>query len=435
MKILNSMRAFALALAGCCVVATIALAEQVVIQRHVTVREAPSQRADVLAFPEVGAALHLLDSGARSSGYYHVTLPDGRQGWVYSTFARREPDGPALAAGALASDRIAVHYINVDQGAAALLEFPCAAVMIDAGGRGDEASAHLIAYLDAFFARRPDLNRRLAAIYITHTHIDHNSNLQAVAQRYGVGVYIHNGLLTGSGKFPARWMVGFPPNTPAFAPTATPAIAVREVTEAQVLAAGGGGLSDAQIDPVACERVDPKVQVLSARYDENPGWPDGDFDNGNNQSLVIRVDYGGAAFLFTGDLEEPAIETLVSRYGSGRLLDVDVYAVGHHGSYNGTTTSLLQAVTPKAAVISFGPPTMQKPWTAWAYGHPRRDAVTMLDRGVSGHRPAPIDVLVADRVKVFSTYHLATAVYGTGWDGDVTISAGADGVLSIEPGR
>lgn len=411
--------------------ATAALADTVTIQRPVTVREAPTRRSKVVTFPDVGASLRLLDDGARSSGYYHVELPDGRQGWVYYTFVRRSADAVAALEG-LPSDRIVVHYIDVDQGAAALLEFPCGVIMIDTGGRGDAASRRLIDYLDAFFARRTDLDRRLATVFVTHTHIDHNSNLKAVAQRYRIGAYVHNGVLNGSGRTAARWMAGFPPNVAPFAASVTPAISLRPVSQQEVEAAGGAGLSDDLIDPLACARVDPKIRVLSGRYDNDPGWPQGEFENGNNQSLVIRVDYGSASFLFTGDMEEAAIETLVERYAGGAMLDVDVYLAGHHGSYNGTTLSLLDAMSPEMAVISMGRPESHEMWTAWAYGHPRRNLVAMLSGAVSGRRSRPADVLVAEKVKTFSAVTMDRAVYATGWDGDVVISSGADGVLRLD---
>src|SRR5580765_5349684 len=72
------------------------------------------------------------------------------------------------SADALVGSKIIVHYIDVDQGAAALVELPapCGAVLIDAGGYGTAADTHLIGYLESFFARRPDLHRRLAAVYI-----------------------------------------------------------------------------------------------------------------------------------------------------------------------------------------------------------------------------------------------------------------------------
>ena len=59
---------------------------------------------------------------------------------------RRTPRRPAqsradAAASAAAGDRVAVHYINVDQGSAALLEFPCGAILIDAGGRNSASTS------------------------------------------------------------------------------------------------------------------------------------------------------------------------------------------------------------------------------------------------------------------------------------------------------
>lgn len=116
------------------------------------------------------------------------------------------------------------------------------------------------------------------------------------------------------------------------------------------------------------------------------------------------------------------------------MLDVDVYAVGHHGSHNGTTVELLEAMTPKAAVISMGHREIEEKWTAWAYGHPRRDVVVNLARSVSGTRPSR-DVMVGDGVKRFSNFDLNRAIYATGWDGNVTITADATGNLSFRTGE
>jgi len=112
---------------------------------------------------------------------------------------------PALSASslgppeALVGNKITVHYIDVDQGAAALVEWPapCGAVLIDAGGYGTAADSHLIGYLEAFFARRPDLHRRLAAVYITHSHLDHNTSLPHVVQSFQVDRYVETGRPNG----------------------------------------------------------------------------------------------------------------------------------------------------------------------------------------------------------------------------------------------
>ena len=102
---------------------------------------------------------------------------------------------------------MAVHYIDVDQGASALVEFPCGAILIDAGGRGQAAGYHLIAYLDAFFQRRPELNRTIAALFVTYPHIDHMENLQRVVERYRVAQYITDEVpAKRPADLPAAWI-------------------------------------------------------------------------------------------------------------------------------------------------------------------------------------------------------------------------------------
>ncbi|HVU31730.1 MAG TPA: hypothetical protein VHE36_15175, partial [Sphingomicrobium sp.] len=153
--------------------------------------------------------------------------------------------------------------------------------------------------------------------------------------------------------------------------------------------------------------------------------------NQNNHSLVIKVSYGAASFLFTGDLEVPAIETLLERDTIRPLLRSDVWLVGHHGASNGTTPQLLAAMSPQIAIFSSGDPSIQAQWTAWAYGHPRRSVVEMIDHAIHRNRAAPVDVLVADGAKKFSTYHLVHALYSTAWDGDIDVTATPDGGLKV----
>src|SRR5438552_18541405 len=98
--------------------------------------------------------------------------------------AKRAPiqalGGPALNAPAAAlHTEMKIHLINVGQGAATLLEFPCGAVLVDTGGENNTGDA-LVTYLDAFFVRRTDLDRTIAVLFVTHPHIDHARNVAAV---------------------------------------------------------------------------------------------------------------------------------------------------------------------------------------------------------------------------------------------------------------
>lgn len=88
----------------------------------------------------------------------------------------------------------------------------------------------------------------------------------------------------------------------------------------------------------------------------------------NNGSVIARADYDDLSVLLTADAEEIVERQLVQRETSGKL-KTDILKVGHHGSKTSTSEALLQAVSPKMAVISVGAKN--------TYGHPTQQ---ILDR-------------------------------------------------------
>src|SRR5579864_3253147 len=102
----------------------------------------------------------------------------------------------------LPTDEMRAHFIDVGQGSSVLLEFSCGAVLIDAGGEKNadfDGVGALRKYLEAFFSRRPDLDRTFALLLITHAHIDHTRGMAMVLNHYRVRRYVDNNLTTGSG--------------------------------------------------------------------------------------------------------------------------------------------------------------------------------------------------------------------------------------------
>ena len=92
------------------------------------------------------------------------------------------------------------------------------------------------------------------------------------------------------------------------------------------------------------------------------------YSDPNNGSLVLRVDYGGTSFLFTGDMEQNAEADLMD---SGANVRADVLKVGHHGSPTSSSEAFLEAVAPSIAVISVGKDN--------DYGHPSADVLARLE--------------------------------------------------------
>ncbi len=332
-----------------------------------------------------------------------------------------------LSAAPAGAQIMRAHFIDVGQADATLLEFPCGAVLIDAGTQQDR-EAELVAFLEDFFDRRSDLERTLNTVFITHAHIDHTRALRDVAENFNIVNYVDNGRVESlSGGGDQRWLI-------RESQEGRSEVRVRQIADSEVTELPHrNGLRDEFIDSVECSDCDPMIRVLSGGLAENPGWSPGEFSNDNNHSLSIRVDFGESSFLFTGDLEEAAIETMVDYYDGFDTLDVDLYQVGHHGSHNGTTISLMQAMTPHAAVCSVGkwdfgrrPDGSARPFTTFGYGHPRLHVIEMLEDNIAGRRSRPQAVMVAEGARRFKPHRIRDRIYGTGWDGTVSVRATLD---------
>ena len=95
--------------------------------------------------------------------------------------------------------------------------------------------------------------------------------------------------------------------------------------------------------------------------------PTKDYDETNDTSIVLKVQFGSTSFLFTGDQEADAEKDLIA---SGADLKADVLKVGHHGSNTSTSYQFLWEVAPEYAVISCG--------TDNQYGHPHSETLSKL---------------------------------------------------------
>ncbi len=195
------------------------------------------------------------------------------------------------------------------------------------------------------------------------------------------------------------------------------------------------GLTDSVIDPIDCSGSDPRVRILWGGVSEATKtrlhWNKSEFEEENNHSVVVRVDFGKVSALVTGDLEEQAIGDLVVAYSGTGLLDVDIWEVGHHGSTNGTTDPFLAAMSPAMAVVCVGNPVRKAKWTAWDYGHPRDSVIWMIEQRVTGVR-TPVSAPFATAKYTFAPpREIDKAIFGTGWDGTIVVTARKNGEIRV----
>lgn len=223
--------------------------------------------------------------------------------------------------------RVEFHFIDVGQGDAALIRTAEGNVLIDAGTNASEDE--LIAYLKA------EGITELAYAVFTHPHEDHIGGADAVLAHCVVKNVIRPDVEASSKTY--QRMV-----------EAIEAEGAKEYFSApdQVYTLG-----------------DLKMTIL--------GPVGSDYDDVNNESIVMRVDFGESSVLYTGDAEDVSEEEMLSRYAFGNKLDCDLLKVGHHGSDSSSTEAFLRAVTPEMAVISCG--------TGNDYGHPKQEILSRLE--------------------------------------------------------
>lgn len=216
-------------------------------------------------------------------------------------------------------------FIDCGQGDAILIKSPEGQYMLIDGGGSDEGK-NIINFM------RSQGVEQLAVVVGTHPHSDHIGGLAEIVNSFPVGkVYLPR----------------VTHNTKSF--------------EALLEAVRGQNL---KIN-TARQGVQIPLEGLKAYFLA----PAGDnYDELNNYSAVVRIDYGENSFIFTGDAEEVSEQEMLN---SKQNLDADVLKVGHHGSSSSTSPEFLRAVSPQYAVIMCG--------AGNDYGHPHQETLKSLN--------------------------------------------------------
>lgn len=90
-----------------------------------------------------------------------------------------------------------------------------------------------------------------------------------------------------------------------------------------------------------------------------------DKNNLNLSSNIIRMEFNGTSFLFTGDAETENEKTI-------KWQQTDILKIGHHGSTTSTSQNFLNQIKPKYAIISVGKDN--------DYGHPNEKILERLEK-------------------------------------------------------
>ena len=432
-------------------------ADRLKVTRSVRLYEQPTSLSQKIRTLAVGELLTQASPGD-TNDYVEVDTDQAEHGWVYkfrvTTVGQNNPGGGGGSPSAprpihglstrafselapISGDEMRVHFIDIGQGASTLLEFPCGAALIDTGGEmvagSYDSVPALRAYLDAFFQSRADLNGSLDLLALTHPHIDHTRGAAMVLDNFGVKNIIDNGQRRNdSGGTPQI-------KVEDWAQQHVNLVSYEGIRASDVPAAG---LTNDIIDPFhSCARstIDPQILVLWGQMDPGANGA----SNPNNNSLAIRVKFNQFSLLVDGDLEMEGIAGLLGKFATHPdLLNVDVWEVGHHGSRNATTADLVTALSPALAVFCCGPFERQAgTFIAREFAHPNDVSVTALEAEVTSKRTpvaehigvsgAHTDQQGQHIPAVFKTKIINTGLFATGWDGNIVLTAKADGTFSV----
>ena len=218
------------------------------------------------------------------------------------------------------TDTLAVTFLDVGQGDAAVVEAPGGAVMLIDGGGTRDGQFDTGARIVEPFLRARGISR-LDVVALSHPHPDHLNGLFRILQRFPVGAF---------------WSSGDDGHNPEYRRLLALAVA-RDVPTPE-------------ITPMALgrARVTPLGPFLDGRIAAPPGL------TVNDASLVLRVAFAGRSILFAGDLEADGEGELSGQRSLGQTVRSDVLKVPHHGSRTSSSDDLLDAVEPELAVMSLG---------------------------------------------------------------------------------
>ncbi|MEW6066021.1 beta-lactamase [Desulforamulus profundi] len=229
-----------------------------------------------------------------------------------------KPEAPKIQPGILK-----VHFIDVGQADAILVQAGEENMLIDAGNNEDGEGVEN--YL------KQQGVKKLSVVMGTHPHEDHVGGMDHVINAFTVDkVYL-------------------PKVNHSTQTYKDVLLAVKEKNLKATAAQGGQTftLGEARVDILA---------------------PNGTgYEELNDYSIVCKVTFGDSSFLLTGDAEGTSEQEMLKK---GYNLKAEVLKIGHHGSSSSTGEQFLKAVSPKMAVISVGQNN--------DYGHPHRETLQKL---------------------------------------------------------
>lgn len=235
---------------------------------------------------------------------------------------------------------IYVHFVDVGQGSATLIQQGSTGILIDAGEK--DYGDFLCKYINSCGVKE------LEYVVASHPHSDHIGGMCDVLETYSVDTII----------MPELSEINMP--TTKVYENLLDTVYDKNINT--VLIDGKKGYSFGLNDDIDVEVLGPVEQVKDL----------------NDMSVIVRVSAFDTEFMILGDAEKQELSSVYSKPLNKNLSVIDsvnnfksdVVAMGHHGSSTSIHKKFLSAVDAETAVISCGKDNK--------YGHPHKEALEYI---------------------------------------------------------
>lgn len=218
---------------------------------------------------------------------------------------------------------LSIHFIDVGQADSILIIDNDKSMLIDAGNNADEDL--VVNYINNQGISKLDV------VIGTHAHEDHIGGMDKVISSFDIGnVYL--------------------PKQPSTTKT----------YEDVLSAISNKGLKINSPTPNTTFTLNSAKATILAPNSNS-------YEDINNSSIVVKVNYGNNSFLFMGDAEELSENEILNK---GYNVAADLIKLGHHGSSSSSSENFLNSVKAKYGIISIG--------AGNTYGHPTKEVMELL---------------------------------------------------------
>jgi len=203
-------------------------------------------------------------------------------------------------------DGMTVHFIDVGQGDAIFIETPLDKTILIDGGP-PKAGEKVVSYLQERGVTTIDL------LVATHPDKDHIGGLPQVMRKFNVKEIIETGKVHITKTYYQY---------------------TKEIRKQGIPVRLAEANQEIYLDPFV------QIDILNAN---------GKIQSNNQSSIALNVRHGNVDFLLLGDIEKKQEEKIIEQ----EEIKAEILKIAHHGSKTSTSQTLLEAVNPQAAILTY----------------------------------------------------------------------------------